>query len=330
MLTRRVTGSKVQSEEPPPEVGVGARRPADGGVMYPPDFVLLRDDVRHDGAVPTLPTVPNAEQRARWNGPSGSAWSEFAEHFERGYTGFDAAYLAAVAARADDLVLDVGSGPGALALQIAATARRVVGVDVSAPLVDLARRRAQATDRDNAVFVVADAQVDPLPDEGPFDVVVSHFGSMFFDDPVTAFTALYRALRRRGRLVLLTWQGPEHNPWQVEVLRALHPDREAPIPPTDGPSPFGLSDAARVRSVLGTAGFVDIDLEDLRAPHWSGADLDDAVRFTATHHAAVLDGYDEATRRRALDRLRALFEAHHTPDGVLFDSATWLVRARRP
>ncbi len=277
-----------------------------------------------------MTTVPNSEQRARWNGPSGSAWSENAEHFERGYADFDAAYLAAVAAQPDDLVLDVGSGPGALALQIAATARRVVGVDVSAPLVDLARRRAQAAGRDDVDFVVADAQVGPLPDEDAFDVVVSHFGSMFFDDPVAAFTALYRVLRPRGRLVLLTWQGPERNPWQVEVLRALHPDREAPIPPTDGPSPFGLSDPARVRTVLGAAGFVDVDLEGLRAPHWSGADPDDAMRFTATQHAAVLDGYDEATRRRALDRLRALFEAHHTDDGVLFDSATWLVRARRP
>jgi SAM-dependent methyltransferase len=278
----------------------------------------------------SVTTAPNAEQRARWNGPSGSAWSEHAEHFERGYAGFDAPYLAAVAAQADDLVLDVGSGPGALALRIATTARRVVGVDVSAPLVDLARRRAQAAGRDDAVFVVADVQVDPLPVEEPFDVVVSHFGSMFFDDPVAAFTALYRALRPGGRLVLLTWQGPERNPWQVEVLRALHPDAEAPIPPTDGPSPFGLSDPARVRSVLGAAGFVDVDLEDLRAPHWSGADPDDAVRFTATHHAALLEGYDEATRQRALDRLRALFAAHQTPAGVLFDSATWLVRARRP
>ena len=277
-----------------------------------------------------MTTAPNADQRARWNGPSGRAWSEHAEHFERGSADFDAAYLAAVAARADDLVLDVGSGPGALALQIAATAGRVVGLDVSAPLVDLARRRAQAADRDNAVFVVADAQVDPLPAEGSFDVVVSHFGSMFFDDPVTAFTALRGALRPiRGRLVLLTWQGPERNPWQVEVLRALYPDGEAPIPPTDGPSPFGLSDEARVRSVLGAAGFVDVDLVSLRAPHWSGADPSDAVRFTATQHAAVLDGYDWDTRRRALDRLLALFEAHHTNDGVLFDSATWLVRARR-
>ncbi|MCD2198196.1 class I SAM-dependent methyltransferase [Actinomycetospora endophytica] len=276
-----------------------------------------------------MTTAPNAEQRARWNGPSGTAWTEYAEHFERGYADYDAAYLAAVDARAEDLVLDVGSGPGALALRIATTARRVVGVDVSAPLVDLARRRAQAAGRDNAIFVAADAQVDP-PDEGPFDVVVSHFGSMFFDDSVAAFTSLCRALRPGGRLVLLTWQGPERNPWQVEVLRALHPDQEAPIPPTDGPSPFGLSDAARVRSVLGAAGFVDVELEDLRAPHWSGADPDDAVRFTVTHNAAVLDGYDEAARRRALDRLRALFEAHHTRDGVLFDSATWLVRARRP
>ncbi len=277
-----------------------------------------------------MTTEPNAEQRARWNGPSGTAWSEDPEHFERGYADFDAAYLAAVAARADDLVLDVGSGPGALALRIAATARRVVGVDVSAPLVDLAHRRAQEAGRENTVFVVADAQVDPLPDTEPFDVVVSHFGSMFFDDPVAAFTALHRVLRPGGRLVLLTWQGPERNPWQVEVLRALHPDREAPVPPTDGPSPFGLSDPGRVRSVLGEAGFVDVDLEDLRAPHWSGADPDGAVRFTVTQHAAVLDGYDEATRQRALDRLRALFEAHQTSGGVLFDSATWLVRARRP
>jgi SAM-dependent methyltransferase len=273
---------------------------------------------------------PNAEQRARWNGPSGRAWSEYAEHFERGYADFDAAYLAAVAAGPDDLVLDVGSGPGALALEIAATARRVVGVDVSAALVDLARRRARAAGRDQVVFVVADPQVDPLPDEGPFDLVVSHFGSMFFDDPVAAFTVLFRALRPGGRLVLLTWQAPEHNPWQVEVLRALHPDRDAPIPPTEAPSPFGLSDPDRVRGVLGAAGFVDVGLEGLRAPHWSGADPDDAVRFTATHNAPVLDGYEEATRRRALDQLRALFEAHHTPDGVLFDSATWLVRARRP
>ncbi|MDL5159692.1 class I SAM-dependent methyltransferase [Actinomycetospora termitidis] len=276
-----------------------------------------------------MDTEPNAEQRARWNGPSGSAWSEYAEHFERGYADFDAAYLAAVGAGADDTVLDVGSGPGALALEIAATACRVVGVDVSVPLVELARRRARAAGRGDAEFVVADAQVDPLP-EGPFDVVASHFGSMFFDDPVTAFSALFRVMRPEGRLVLLTWQGPERNPWQVEVLRALHPDREAPIPPTDGPSPFGLSDAVRVRDVLGTAGFVDVDLEDLRAPHWSGADPDDALRFVVTHHAAVLDGYDEATRARALDRLRGLFEAHDTPDGVLFDSATWLVRARRP
>jgi SAM-dependent methyltransferase len=277
-----------------------------------------------------MSTLPNAEQRARWNGPSGSAWREHAEHFERGYADFDAAYLAAVAAGPDDLVLDVGSGPGALALEIATTARRVVGIDVSAPLVDLARRRARAAGQGHVEFVVGDAQVDPLPDEGAVDVVVSHFGSMFFEDPVAAFTALFRALRPGGRLVLLTWQAPERNPWQVEVLRALHPDREAPIPPTDAPSPFGLSDPDRIRGVLGAAGFVDVDLEDLRAPHWAGADPDDAVRFTATHQAGVLAGYDEATRRRALDLLLALFEDHHTPDGVVFDSATWLVRARRP
>lgn len=64
---------------------------------------------------------------------------------------------------------------------------QVVGLDISVPLVQVAE---SAPDRPAQTrYVVADAQVDPLPDD-PFDVVVSRFGVMFFEDPAAAFRHL--------------------------------------------------------------------------------------------------------------------------------------------
>jgi ubiquinone/menaquinone biosynthesis C-methylase UbiE len=83
---------------------------------------------------------------------------------------------------------------------------RVTGVDFSGPLVELARRRAQDARIGNAEFVIADAQTHQF-DAGTFDLVISQFGLMFFDDPVAAFTNIRRALRAGGRAVFVSWQG---------------------------------------------------------------------------------------------------------------------------
>jgi ubiquinone/menaquinone biosynthesis C-methylase UbiE len=60
-----------------------------------------------------------------------------------------------------------------------------------------ARRLAAAAGVTNARFEVADAQVHPFQ-AGIFDVVLSSFGVMFFDDPAAAFGNLRKALRRGG------------------------------------------------------------------------------------------------------------------------------------
>jgi ubiquinone/menaquinone biosynthesis C-methylase UbiE len=76
-------------------------------------------------------------------------------------------------------------------------------------MLAIARKRAVEEGLTNVAFERADAQVHPFP-AGATDVVVSRHGSMFFADPVAAFANLARTLRPAGRMVLLTWQGIEH------------------------------------------------------------------------------------------------------------------------
>ena len=269
----------------------------------------------------TGPEDRRAARRRAWDGPAGDVWSELADWFERGVADYDEAYLAAVDAGPADRVLDVGCGPGALTLAIARRAGSVTGVDLSHRVLELARRRAEGI---GVTFTVADAETDDLGEDA-YDLVVSHFGTMFFADPVAAFANLRRALRPGGRLVLLVWQPRSANPWLTDVLTVLG----APaLPPDEGPSPFGLSDPVRTEAILRDAGFTDVAVEPRVGSMWFGEDVDDAVRHLAVQHAALLDGPDGPGREEALERLRGDLAAHRGNAGVAYDSAVWLVGAR--
>ncbi len=97
---------------------------------------------------------------------------------------------------------------GGTVLELARRVRpggRVVGVDVSRPMLELASERAQAEDLRSVTLHLADASTFPF-DEAEFDLAFSRFGVMFFDDPVTAFTNVRRSLATGGRLACLSWR----------------------------------------------------------------------------------------------------------------------------
>ena len=96
-------------------------------------------------------------------------------------------------------------------------------------------------------------------------------------------------------------------------------------------SPFALADPDRVRTILESAGFQDIDLEPIDEVVDLGADASDALAF-ATMMGVVeglTHGLEPAQRAEAMSNLANLFHEHETPDGVLFASAAWLITARR-
>jgi ubiquinone/menaquinone biosynthesis C-methylase UbiE len=146
----------------------------------------------------------NAEQAEDWNGASGRHFTGQRERWERMRGRLTARLLAGAQIQDGENVLDIGCGCGDTTVLAARATRggHALGADLSWIQVAEARRLAAAAGVTNARVEVADAQVHPFQ-AGIFDVVISTFGVMFFDDPAAAFGNLRKALRRGGRLVFL-------------------------------------------------------------------------------------------------------------------------------
>ncbi|WP_216911615.1 class I SAM-dependent methyltransferase [Nocardia noduli] len=253
-------------------------------------------------------------------------------------TGYDAelrdhtrVLLRACDIQPDDHVVDIGCGAGQTTREAARAARTgsALGVDISASAIARARDLARIARLENLAFDHADAQVHRFR-QGYFDLAISRFGTMFFDDPFAAFANIGRALRPAGRLVMLVWQSGERNEWDVAIRRSLAgPDRI--ITTSTGPDPFSLADPSTVRPILDAAGFVDITFTDVDEPVHYGPDVDaalDWVRgFTCT--SEISRRLDPDAAARAMQRLRRELSEHLADDGVRFDSRAWLVTARR-
>ncbi|MCA2218935.1 class I SAM-dependent methyltransferase [Jidongwangia harbinensis] len=236
----------------------------------------------------------------------------------------------AAGVRVTDHVLDVGCGAGQTTRDAAraAGAGSALGVDVSAPAIARARELARAQGLRNVTFERADAQVHRFP-PARFDVAISRFGTMFFADPVAAFTNLGRALRPAGRLVMMVWQAAERNEWDVAVRRSLAAAGGAVDGARPGPDPFALADPPAVREILRDAGFHDVAFADVREPVWYGPDvaaaLDWVRGFTCT--SEILTRSDPEAAGRVEERLRRECAARLRDDGVWFDSRAWIVTA---
>jgi SAM-dependent methyltransferase len=272
----------------------------------------------------------NAEMAKAWDGDEGSYWAAHAGHFDRAVAAYHEKFLDVAAIGPGEQVLDIGCGTGQTTRDAArrASSGGALGVDLSSQMIALARRLAAAEGLGNARFEQADAQIYPFG-EGSFDVAISRTGAMFFGNPHAAFGNIARALRGGGRLALLSWQPAPANEWVAEFTAALAAGRDLPAPAPGSPGPFALADPDRVRQLLAGTGFTDIEADPVQAPMWFGADADDGYALVLGLLGWMLEGLDDGRRTQALGALWATVAAHQTTAGVVYDSAAWLVRARR-
>ncbi len=253
-----------------------------------------------------------------------------ADHYDAELRAHDERLRAAMIIHETDRILDIGCGTGKTTRDAAraATSGSALGVDISDEMLERARFRSAEEGLPNVAFERGDAQVHPFP-PAHFDLIVSRFGTMFFADPVAAFTHIAHAARPGACLVMLVWQSEDRNEWATALHQVLTGGAGATSTP--GLNPFSMADPNVISSVLGTAGFVDVDIADVHEPVYYGRDAAAAFDLVRDMRQPrdLLARMNTASAQRALVRLRELLATHQTDDGVLFDSRAWLVTARR-
>jgi SAM-dependent methyltransferase len=275
----------------------------------------------------------NRAQRDYWETDGPRQYQLFGATNEALFGPAGEAMLDAAQLRPGERVLDVGCGFGTSTLQAAervAPSGRVVGVDISAAMLQPARQRIAADGVDNVELLHADAQAYPF-ETGSFDVVISRFGMMFFEDPQAAFANLARALRPGGRLVFVCPQDPLKNQWVVVALGAAAAalGRAPDLGASGAPGPFAFADGARLTQLLTEGGFLDVRLETLTRPFRIGRTIADAVGFILSlpQSKQLFVGALADTVEAAATALHAGFTPYAGQQGVVMEATAWLVTA---
>jgi SAM-dependent methyltransferase len=243
------------------------------------------------------------------------------------------ALFAAAGLITGEAVIDVGCGCGATTLRAAEAVGRdgsVYGIDVTEPMLAIAQRRLDSSGLTNVMLVQGDAQARVFP--STFDVAISRFGTMFFDDPVAAFANIGRGLRPDGRVCFATWQRLEANDWLAVPGAALLRWITIPDLSEGGPGMFAQSDADTITALLQEARYSEIELDPVRVMLPLGPNPDEAVERLADTGVgrAVLDAVTEPDRPAALAAVRAALAGHADAQGVRLGAAIWIITAARP
>jgi SAM-dependent methyltransferase len=268
-----------------------------------------------------------------WATTNGDVWSRRWTETDAGLEGLTPHLLAAIATRAPDgpfRGLDVGCGAGTTSIDVAKTCPNAVitACDISPSLLDVARQRTEGLARISLVLGDAEAVA---ANEGPFDLVFSRHGVMFFADPVRAFQNLRSAANPGAALVFSCFRSWEANPWASELASAAA-GRALP-PPGREPSGFAFADPDYVLQIFASSGWAEAEPRPVTFLYVAGDGgdaVEDALSFFADIGPAsrVLQTMPEGDRGAGIERMRRVIERHFDGIAITFPGAAWIWSAR--
>ena len=159
----------------------------------------------------------------------------------------------------------------------------------------------------NVDYRTMDAEHLDLGDDS-VDGVICRFGFMLMSNTEAALAETRRVLRPRGRLVLATWRGPERNPWVAIGGRILTARGFMPPNEPGAPGMFTMADDERVESMLASAGFTDVLIEDVPVS-MDYADVEEYVAASRDTGGAFARAFNEASEEERQAITKELAEA---------------------
>jgi SAM-dependent methyltransferase len=280
-------------------------------------------------------TTANTAMGQYWNEVAGPRWVARAGLQEARNIEVAALLQKEAAPQPGERVLDVGCGTGATALPFAAAVApggHVIGIDISAPMLEQARKNLGAAGLANVSLLQADAQVHRFAPDS-YDLVISRFGVMFFADPVAAFASLHTGLRRGGRLCMAVWASiAENMHWKIPFEIAVkHLGEPAPTSPNE-PGPMAFRDPAYLHGIIEKAGFAEIAI----TPH--GFHVRGAAAANEAEHAALFGpawrlmeekNAPEAARKAIVADIAAAFAPYVTAHCLRLPGTVLIAKAVR-
>ncbi|RKH29942.1 class I SAM-dependent methyltransferase [Corallococcus sp. AB030] len=270
------------------------------------------------------------EQTKLWNGTAGHAWVEAQAVLDGMFKPIEDLLAEAVVTSSARQVLDVGCGTGSTTLAVArrlGTKGHCTGIDISEPMLAAARARAEQ-EGTPARFIRANAQLHAF-EPASFDMIISRFGVMFFEDPVRAFANLRHAATNNAEFLAIAWRSPSENPFMTTAERAAAPlVSNIPARRPDAPGQFAFADSNRVHRILEESGWAGIDIQpiDVTCTLPEKELVNYLTRFGLL--SRVLQDADDRTRTHVIETVRAAFEPFVHGAEVRYTAACWKVEAR--
>jgi SAM-dependent methyltransferase len=277
-------------------------------------------------------TAWRRQVRKEWS-KAAASWEQHESSLLYFTGGVDPVLLPALGLAPGQRVLDLGCGPGEPALTIArwiAPRGRVLGIDISAPMLAVARRRARVFHVTNARFRAGDLERMRLRPRS-FDRVVGRFSLMFVADVAATLERVHGLLARGGRAAFAVWGPESENPHFQIVARAVRPLlREPPPDPETIAHPLRLWRPGRLARLMREAGFRGVRV----AKAWSAevhADPDSYTRErfdSSVSIARILKDLSPHGRAALYRRVRNEAARHRSGGIVRLLGMAWVVSGR--
>ncbi len=208
--------------------------------------------------------IINVEQSEYWNEKSGPKWVKNEDALNERLSILTNQLFSRAKIKATDKVLDIGCGGGDTTFKVSkllVDGGQVLGADISLTLLDHAKSKFSNIDVMN--FMHCDAQNYSF-DKNYFDKVISRFGVMFFENPYEAFKNILGSMRTNGSLNFVCWTNLMENEFIIEGMDIITKYTQKVLPEvTKDPGPFAFSDREYVNEVLQSAGFKNINIDEV-------------------------------------------------------------------
>ena len=283
----------------------------------------------------SIPSKTELKERERTAWASvADGWKRRDELLRKGAAPVTARLLELAGISAGHRVLDIASGlgePAIPAAQQVGPEGHVFGTDLVEEMLNHARAKAAAAGVTNIEFICVDGETLDF-EPAYFDAATCRWGLMFMPEPEACLRLAHGVMKDTARFATATWSTPEKNPFVALLMQTLGKYMELPKPPPGTPGIFALADPNRLRELFESAGFRDVELEEMEINVLEVADGKaywDAMSDLAAPVMTLVKQLDDETRETFIADVIASADALKQGDTLCMRGTTWLVAASR-